>query len=491
MRVRSGAERERRGVDRRPDIVLFLTDEQRFDWTGTTSGGFFETPFLDSLAADGVRFDTAYSSAPTCVPSRTALFTGLHHLRVPTVAGGRALREGVWTVARALRDSGYETAAFGRMHFEPMHADHGFETLRICENINEGSGYGPGDIDDYARFMADEGLPDWRIWERDRSGALVPHLAGTPRVFPADADHHSTGWIADEACRFLSSRRGDRPLFLVVSFPHPHAPYDPPEPYASMYDPAEAQVPTDGFEVNAFLLHAFRNSWGKFGRFATPLLRVPSPEGDEHFRRILTAIRGLVRHIDDAIAQVASHLDLDSSAVFFTSDHGDYGGHRGLYTKVPWIPFDDLLRVPLIVSGGAVANHGAIVSECVETGGFTATCLDLAGVEPPDADGDFRSLMPFLSGAGDANWSDGPVFAALSSGFPTVRVGPYKLITCWTEPEHLLFDLLHDPGERWSLHDLPTSAELLDLAFALLEIQMTKPAPARDAQLVEVEPTTT
>ena len=467
-------------MGRPPDLVLFLTDEQRFDWIGAASGGFFETPFLDQLAAQGVSFTTAYSSSTTCVPSRTSIFTGLHHQRVPAGPNGLAVREGVWTVARALRAAGYETAAFGRMHFSPMHADHGFDTVRICENINPGSGYGGDDVDDYARWMADQGLPDWRIWDRDRHGATVPHLAGIPRVFPADADHHPTGWIAGEAVRFLRQRRSERPLFLVVSFPHPHAPYDPPEPYASRYDPLDAPLPADGFSVNAFLLNSFSRSWATFDAFASPKIRSSGLEGDAEYRRMITAVRGLVRHIDDAVAEVAAELDLDASAVFFTSDHGDYGGHRGLYTKVPWIPFDDLLRVPLVVGGGAVTRGGP-VDECVQTGSFTATCLELAGVEPPDDDGDFPSLVPFLSGRPYPDWSTRPVLAALSTGFPTVKLGRHKVITCWTESEQLLFDLERDPGERVSLDTDPTLAHVVDEARAHLAEMWARPPAGRFA----------
>ena len=164
-----------RAMVTQPDIVLFMTDQQRFDWIGSASEGVFETPFLDSLAASGVRFANAYSAATTCVPSRVSLLTGLHPHRVPVVEGTTAMQQGVWTIARGLREAGYETALIGRMHFKPMHADHGFDTLRICENINTGSGYGPDDIDDYARWMTSEHLPDWRLWDPGADGELAHH----------------------------------------------------------------------------------------------------------------------------------------------------------------------------------------------------------------------------------------------------------------------------------------------------------------------------
>jgi arylsulfatase len=471
----------------RPDIVLVMTDQQRFDWIGGSSEGFFETPALDALATTGIVFDHAYSAATTCIPARTSLLTGLHHNRVPRVPGNPdgpdisdplAMREGVWTIARALRQVGYETALFGRMHFAPMHADHGFDTMRICENISPGSGYGPSDLDDYTQDMVAAGRPDWRVWHPG-GGGLVPHTPGVPRAFPAEAACHPTGWIEEETLRFLRTRSRDRPLFLIVSFPHPHAPYDPPEPYASMYDPADVDVPTDGFDRNAFLLTSFPQTWASAARWAAPIRRPSGAAGDAEYRRIMTAIRALVRHIDDALGHIASELDLARTALFFTSDHGDYGGRRGLLHKVPWIPFEDLVRVPLVAAGGAVAAHGTTVRDCVQSASFAATCLDLAGAAPPDDQGDFPSLLPFLSGRPDPGWSDTPVFAAMVQDYPMVRFEGHKVIRSFLFDETLVFDLEQDPGETRSLDAEPGYGPLLEHAIELFRQQLAKPEPAR------------
>jgi choline-sulfatase len=153
---------------KRPDLVLIMTDQQRHDQIGYASGGHFETPTLDSLAARGVIFDTAYSASTTCVPARSALLTGILPHRLPSQENGAALREGFWTVAHELRRSGYETALIGKMHFAPVHSNHGFETMRLCEHI-KWQGLGPlssarGDeVDDYHGWLQQRGLADWRI----------------------------------------------------------------------------------------------------------------------------------------------------------------------------------------------------------------------------------------------------------------------------------------------------------------------------------------
>ena len=266
---------------KQPNIVLFMTDEQRFDWVGSASDGFFETPFLDELAASGVRFASAYSSSTTCVPSRVSLLTGLHHSRVPTVEGSLAMQQGLddrpWPARCGLRDG------VDRSH--ALHADACRPRLRHAPDLRE---HQPrqrlrtDDIDDYARWMAAQGLPDWRVWDRRSDGEIAPHVAGTPASSPPTPPTIPTGWIESEAVNFLRSRRSDRPLFLVVSFPHPHAPYDPPEPYASMYEPDDVEVPADGFDVNESVLADFGKSWDIFSEFTTP-----APRGRSRGRRRL------------------------------------------------------------------------------------------------------------------------------------------------------------------------------------------------------------
>lgn len=86
-----------------PDIVMVMTDQQRYDQVGFASDGFFETPALDAFGRRGVVFRNAYSSAATCVPARIGLLTGVQARRLPRQSTTGALQEGVWTIARAAR----------------------------------------------------------------------------------------------------------------------------------------------------------------------------------------------------------------------------------------------------------------------------------------------------------------------------------------------------------------------------------------------------
>jgi arylsulfatase A-like enzyme len=430
----------------RPDIVLIMTDQQRFDQVGYASDGDFDTPNIDALAASGVVFDTAYSASTVCVPARNALLTGLLPHRLPTQENGNALREGFWTVAHALRSAGYETALIGKMHFTPVHSQHGFETMRMCEHL-AAQGNGPlsiernDTVDDYHHWLIEHGHPDRRIGD-DESNPAGPRL-------PLDA--HATSWVERETSEFLARRDRTRPLFLIVSFPHPHAPYDPPDPYDSMYPPAASVAPADGFESNANLPLVFQ--------LAIESSRTRAAAADrDGVQRFVATVRGLLKHIDDAIGRLVSQLDLTSTTLFFTSDHGDYSGHRGLMRKNPWIPFDDLARVPLFACGAGVSG-GRRISALVQSSDLARTWLDFAGVETPDevksaSDG----LYDVLTDDSCALDLARAVYSATTVDWPMVRRGAVKLIEHAVHGKNgqaVLFDLDTDPGETVNHIDDP------------------------------------
>ena len=452
-----------------PDFVLIMTDQQRFDQVGYESRGHFDTPNIDGLAERGVIFANAYSGSTTCVPARVSLLTGLQNHRVPTQVNRYALREGFWTIARALKHAGYETALIGKGHFAPIHARHGFDTMRLCEHLfrrdlSPREGETPDGVDDYHEWLRERGLDDWRS-VTPPGGQAVP--------FPYGAEFHPTAWVEGEALSFLDRRKRDQPLFLIISFPHPHAPYNPPEPYASMY-PAEAtELPADDFDVNKRLPAGFLDAMStRLGRFGARRVC----ENEAEAREALTQIRALIKQIDDAVGRILDRIDLARSVVFFTSDHGDYSGHRGMMGKVPWIPFDDLARVPLVVAGHDVIGARR-VTELVQNSDFALTCLDYAGIEMPPDVLDSRSLRPLLRVAPRPEDRDRAVLCATTMGWPMIRRGPHKYILHVLSNPNALFDLDRDPGETVSVLDDPAYRSVADELLSLLEHELARGVP--------------
>ena len=310
-------------TDRRPDLVLVMTDQQRHDQVGYVGATPVRTPVLDRLAADGIVFTDAYSGSTTCVPSRTSLMTGLFDHRVPQVGRGE-MEQGTFTVPHALRAAGYQTALVGKMHFTPIRADHGFEVMRVCEHLNAFAEppEAMAELDHYHDWLRSEGLADWRF-----------EVAGLdPRRYPYATATHPTSWVRDQALDVLSARDPERPLFLVVSFPHPHPPVNPPDEYAAAYDPAGCEVDPGSDAVNARLPAPFREA---LAQADAPHRRVHAASLDRH-REDLARTYALITQIDEAVGVVLDRIDLDRTVLFFTSDHGDYAGRRGI-TVIPEI----------------------------------------------------------------------------------------------------------------------------------------------------------
>tara|TARA_R110002110_G_scaffold245617_3_gene461990 strand:+ start:34163 stop:35557 length:1395 start_codon:yes stop_codon:yes gene_type:complete len=458
-------------MNKRPNILLLMTDQQRYDSLGySRRNGLSDTPNLDRLAADGVIFDHAYSSDTACIPARSSLMTGLLPHRVPTggwrpraqTSSGKALREGYWTVAHALRDAGYRTGLFGKMHFAPIRSQHGFDVMQTCEHLP--AGYDASEQDDYRRWIVATGREDLRF--------VRP---GIPRVFPYDAEYHPTQWITRHATSFCAEAdTGDTPWFAVVSYTDPHTPYSPPEPYASMFRPDQQQLPDAGMESNCGLPWPFSEITEPKppGTFFSPV-RVDE-HSEEHLRRVLAAIRAGIKHVDDAIGQLLAQIDLETTLVVFLSDHGDFGGHRGFLGKIPWLPFDDLARVPLFFAGTGVAG-GRRVSAPVQNFDYVATVLDRAGIPLPCADMESATLAPVLAG-GKAE-EDRAVFCGTMEGTPMLRRGAFKHIWHSIADVHILYNLEQDPGETTNLAEDPSYRQLLRDNVAELRQVLARPVP--------------
>ena len=224
------------------------------------------------------------------------------------------------------------------MHFNPIRADHGFDHVRIVRAPR--------------RLL--------RPTPERRGARPLPRLARTPRACrtggsrcptptrPAtayDIATHPTTWVRDEALAFLAAARPDRPLLLVVSFPHPHPPVNPPEPYASMYDPADCVIDPDGASVNADLPLAVP-AGDRAGRPPAPARRPGRPPAPPARRWPAPTVS--ITQVDDAMGRRARRLAPRRRPPVLHLRPRRLRRARGLVRKIPWIPFDDLARVPLL-----------------------------------------------------------------------------------------------------------------------------------------------
>lgn len=377
------------GSSRRPNVLLFMTDQQRWDAVGCV-GGWVKTPNMDWIAGKGVRFVNAYTNSPVCIPARVSLATGLypHDLKLWDNQT-YLLSPNKRTWMRAVRETGYRTSLFGKTHLHPHRGD-----LRERRYLLDA--YGLDDADEIAGPKASLGcksnLTD--LWKRERVYGdyrrdLTQRYDSKPwltRPSPLPLELYPDVYVGTQARDYLRSYDRDLPWFCWVSFSGPHEPWDAPEPYASMYRPEDMPEPIMPEPQES------RRPRGLLDR----RLDEPIPFEDGDVARMRANYAGGVSLIDDQIGEVLKAVEerneLDNTIVALVSDHGEMNGDWGLIYKKNFldgavrIPF--LLRVPGVTSG---AESSALV-ELIDLG---ATLIDLVGGHVPKAS-KARSVRPVL-----------------------------------------------------------------------------------------------
>ncbi|MBT4817973.1 MAG: sulfatase-like hydrolase/transferase, partial [Lentisphaerae bacterium] len=271
--------------DKRPNIILFMTDQQRFDTIGGLGADWALTPTLDRLTAEGTSFNQCYCTAPSCVPSRASFF----NLRFPRETG--VYHNGCqWDTSwvEDLRQAGYHTVNVGKMHTVPLDAPCGFDQRFVVENkdrpLPKAAPHGFFH-DEWDKFLSNSGQrkpsrDTYRDEHPDYETALGAY------EWPLEELYHPDVFVGNMAKWFLHERKADSPLFLQVGFPGPHPPYDPPKRVLDMVADADVPVPkvTDDEIASQPQPHApFRRQMIEGNHDAVRWHEHPAPE---HLRRL-------------------------------------------------------------------------------------------------------------------------------------------------------------------------------------------------------------
>ncbi|HLW61165.1 MAG TPA: sulfatase-like hydrolase/transferase [bacterium] len=418
----------------RPNLLLIMCDELRFDALGCYGNPVIKTPNIDRLAAEGVLLEHYFSQSPVCQPSRATLATG----RYPHVHGVRwnwyDLDAREVTLQTLLSQSEYSTWAVGKMHFEPTTESHGFQNRVFVEGK-----LFTGD-DEYRQHLSRIGKRQLyyqhvKRWNNDDDfGAAVSPLS--------DDDYIDT-YIGQNAVRVLSQVTA--PFFVWVSFVNPHFPFDPPQPFATMYDPKMMPLPQD--------FHFNQTS-------RIPEQRVASASRsfhqltEDHMRKIIAYYYGTISLVDREVGRIMDSLKdrglLDETVIVFASDHGDLLGHRGMLWKGRML-YDHLIRVPMIVRYPKELASGKVVSHLCQVTDVMPTFLDFAGIViPTGVQG--RSLRSILKQEA-VPWRDA-VFSEVMD-LKMVRDFHWKLIFYPGRSYGELYHIAVDPLELNNLYDHP------------------------------------
>lgn len=412
------------------NVVLFLIDDLGWMDLGCQGSRYYQTPHIDQLAAQGVRFTDAYAACGVCTPTRAAILTGKYPARLLMTnwtPDGRwspqsRLREARFlrdlpleevTTAEALREAGYRTASIGKWHLGgppfSMPEHHGFD-------INIG-GHAHGAPGDY--FYPYQG--DWAI-------PSTPLRANWNVLPDGQPDEYLTDRLTDEAVKFIRESH-DQPFFLY--FPHyaVHTPLQAkPEVVAKYQQVPEAQ--RQGDPVYAAMVESVDDSVG----------------------RVLATLEEL-QLAENTVVIFAS----DNGGSWKATDHAPLRGHKGTY-------WEGGIRVPLIIKWPGRGVAGKVVKEPVTSTDLYPTILSASGQPPrPHQHLDGLDLTPLLTENDSAQVADSWPRQSLFWHFPhynnhpetvpqgAIRQGPWKLIQTY-DPEGLqLYNLNDDLGETNNL----------------------------------------
>jgi len=431
-----------------PNIIFILIDDMGWRDLGCYGSSFYETPHIDALAAQGVRFTNAYAACPVCSPTRASILTGRYPARlgvtdwidwggtthpcrgrlidVPYVKG---LPPGEHTLAHALRDAGYATWHVGKWHLGPadgVTANHGFQV-----NVGGCEWGSPG----HEGYFAPWGIP--ALYDTD-----VPE--GT----------YLTDYLTDQAIDLIQTR-DERPFFLNLW-------------YYTVHTPIQAKEAT---------IEKYRDKAQRLGLDQIDPMEDGGPFPTEHKRHLHIQRRRLqsdpvyaamVEHLDDNVGRLLNTLEREDLArdtiVVFLSDNGGLATAEGSPTcNAPlaegkgWM-YEGGTREPQFVRWPGVIPQGATCEAVTTSTDWYPTLLDLAGLpQIPGQHVDGVSLAPLLRGEQDALKREAifwhyPHYGN-QGGTPgcSLRAGDYKLIEFFEDGRLALYNLREDIGEEHNL----------------------------------------
>lgn len=455
------------GASRRhPNVLMLMADQHKRSCMGAAGDPVAITPNLDRLAAESVRFTSAYCTNPVCTPSRASLMTGLYSHNLESQNNNLPYAPSHKTIAHHFDQAGYFTGLIGKMHWVDAQS-HGFE-YRL--EFNDWLQYlGPK-----AQIWADElgapnsgsGLPEIEsLWDSegdpwkghrtrdDRKGAV-----SNGRISELPEQDHFESFVARESIRFLKNYGvKDQPFFLISSFLKPHDPFMPAKRFADMFRPEDMHLP---------------DSWGKADVNNIPLevrrsieRNGPTPEVSDPAmaKEHIAFYYANLAQMDDCLGQVVRavyDLGLDRDTIIcYTSDHGEMLGDLGLWQKFQF--YEGSCGIPLLIR--VPGRSAAVCHAPVSLVSFSSTITELCGVHQiaPNDGVSFADLVRNPASTAPR----GPIFAEYALGSrgakAMIREGSLKY-TYWSHDTPELYDLRTDPEELHNLASDPAHAATVD-----------------------------
>ena len=456
----------------RPNILFLFSDQHNQKVSGCYGDKVVQTPNIDRLAAQGVRFNNAYCPSPICVPSRMATLTARWPFRQECWTNDDMLRSDIPSWLHAAGAAGYKPTLVGRLH-----------------------AIGPDQLHGYGERLVGDHSPNWQGVKRQSMGVLDLANDPTPesleRVGPGYSAYQAkdesvtqaaVDWLRDEA-PVLNSQ--GTPFCLTVGLMLPHPPYVVDR---EAYDLYAGKVPPP-----ALSRPGTNDSFHDWWRENRDIDAVTAQQSD----RARTAYWGLVHRMDEMIGRVLTALDdaglTENTLIIYASDHGDHLGERDLWWKHTF--YEESVKVPLILKLPGVLPQGETRDQVVNLIDLSQTMVEAMGSqELPHADG--RSFWGVAKNS-DAPWVNETFSEYCTDPVPhwtggravqqrMLRSDNWK-ICIYDKEAPQLFDLATDPDEETDLASDPAYAEILRELMAKISEDWTPEQIAERMKVRRVE----
>ena len=474
----------------KPNILFIFTDDHAYQSIGCYGSVINQTPNIDRLAREGVRFDRCYVTNSICGPMRAVIQTGKYSHLNGFCCNGNKFDGTQQTFPKLLQTAGYQTAVVGKWHLGTHMAPQGYDYSEVL--VGQGPYYNPPML---------------------KNGEKTKHVG------------YTTDIITDLAIDWLKEKRDkDKPFMLMYQHKAPHRNWQPGPKHLTMYDDQTIPEPAtlfDSYEGRGKPAHTQDMSiektmtakdlklvppqnltpeqlkvWNEAYEPKNKAFKEANLQGKDlirwKYQRYIKDYLRCIASVDDNIGRMLQYLDdnglKENTIVIYCSDQGFYLGEHGWFDK-RWM-YEESLRTPFIVRWPGVVKPGTVnSSDIVSPLDFAETFCEVAGVEVPN-DMQGQSLVPVLKGQTPEDWRK--VFYYHYYEYPGahsvrrhygVTDGQYKLMRFY-EPdvdEWEMYDLASDPNELKSIHaDANSSGERARLMAELSRLRSELKVPEED-----------
>jgi arylsulfatase A-like enzyme len=457
-------------VEKRPNILFIMTDDHAAHAMSCYGSRINQTPNLDRIAEEGVRFNNCFCTNSICTPSRAAILTGTYNHVNNVTTLDSTLDGRLTTFPKILQAANYQTAMIGKWHLG--HGGHADPTGFDYWNVLPGQG-------------------DYHNPEMIEMGNRKKYVG------------YATDLITYLSLDWLEKRDKGRPFLLMCHHKAPHRPWEPDDKHATLYDDVDIPEPETMWDDYANRSAAAAAATMRIDRdFNLTDLKQPTPDGlsaeDEKrwkYQRYIKDYLRCVASVDDNVGRLLDYLETegitDDTIVVYTSDQGFFLGDHGWYDKR--FMYEESLRMPFLMRYPRAIEAGRVNDHMILNVDFAPTFLSYAGAEVPDH---FQgcAFQPILKDNPPDDWQTSMYYrywmhrahhnVYAHYGIRTLR---YKLIYYYgealdqpgaiddpTAPEWELFDLEQDPNELNNVYSDPTYADIVvTLKQELVQLQTT------------------